>query len=103
MDVYEHVFKICACNWHLFMNRQGGTWGVLDLPCLNVVVDGSVQLFLRGQVVSPMLLQFHNFCREGIASQVHSWAMIKFMKFLNSDRQLPVNHFWLEWNRFEKK
>lgn len=52
---------------------------LFDLPCLYIVVDGSVQLFLRGQVVSPMLLQFHNFCREGIASQVHSWAMIKFM------------------------
>lgn len=84
MDVYEHyskfVFAIGTSLWTDKVVQEGCTdWRLLDLPCLNVVVDGSVQLFLRGQVVSPMLLKFHNFCREGIASQVHSWAMIKFM------------------------
>ena len=40
-------------------------------PSLDVVVDGSVQLFVVGQVVPPILLQVDNLTRELPPGQLH--------------------------------
>ena len=42
-----------------------------DIPSLNEVVDGCVELLLPHQEVSPLLLQPHHLLGEGIARQLH--------------------------------
>ena len=43
------------------------------LPGLDIVVDGSIKLFLLEEEVGPVFFQFHYISGESVAWQLHRW------------------------------
>lgn len=91
------LFKICACNWHLFMNGQGGTGGVYRLEAVGLTLPQCSGWWQRPAVsertsslpnapqVSQLLQGRHSEPSPQLSNdKIH----VHVVKFLNSDRQL---------------